>query len=112
MSLSTAELMAVQVLKGDMGASDQINEGHVTIGTVHRITVDKSRIRVAVFMKDPQDPNTVVDVDSVYEAVNRWLSHNPGIPPVLWPNVYPLVLVGVDRIEIFELPPTRQEESA
>jgi hypothetical protein len=102
MPLTTAEMMAVEVLRGDLGAAraladylvENIASGGQEVLPVRSIQVDRKRVRVVLFVNpdaflDESPPNR----EGLQSAVDRWLE-----------GVEPLALVGIDRIEIYELP--------
>lgn len=102
MSLSVAEQMAVAVLKGDMDAArmladklvDDIQNGVNELLPVKQIKTSVKNIRVAVYFPVTVDGHQVgVDLDNTREAVREWLEEGG-----------PLVLLGADRIELYELP--------
>lgn len=103
--MTDAELMAVAVLKGDYKAAlllaDEVTETvardpELRIPPVHRVTVtDRSRLRVVVYASQPPDGGEpILDTDSLINGIEDWLT-----------NGGPLMLYGIDRLELFELPP-------
>ncbi len=112
--LSTAEAMAVAVLRGDMEQTRLLAD-HVLLDCygggrqskrivphVRKITTDVSRLRAIVYLKD--GPHRQYDeirrVNEVWRQVwARWLAD----------TTQPLVVSGVDRVEIYELPPLEDE---
>lgn len=104
MNLSTYEVMALEVLKGNLSAAralaDRLVEDEalgVFLPPVNRITCHASKLRVAVYFPALIDGREfIVDADSMSGQIEDWLSplHEPA----------PLMLVGAERIELYELP--------
>lgn len=103
MALTTEEEMALAVLRGDHGAAaalaDKLIEDRASgtqIPEVKRITcTDPDRIRVVVYYDESVlTGNNRPDIPNTLKAVDQWL--HKGVP---------LLLVGVSRIELYELPP-------
>lgn len=97
--LTTAQLLAISVLQGDETALrplldeliEQGKEGGVRLPPVNKITVTKDRLRVIIYVGSD---DVEIDRASLDQAVKNWLSGK-----AQW-----LGLVGVDRVEIYELP--------
>lgn len=101
--MTTAEAMAVAVLKGDLTAAralaEHLTEEYATgwpVLPVHKITCSPDRIRVAVFLREGTD-EAAVDWEMLRTSIRSWVSHDvdPGDA---------LVLLRVERIELYELP--------
>lgn len=99
--MTTAEAMAVAVLKGDMVAAraladllqEQYNTGAKEIPPIKHLKVDRSRLR-AVFFADPDLGQGVgFDMTALQIAYDNWLAGRE-----------PLGLVGVSRVEFYEMP--------
>lgn len=105
MDLSTAEVMALEVLRSkgrDMlvarALADKVQEEcsqGIHLAPVHKITtVDRNKIRVVVFFgKEVLRGEVEIDIPAAVRAVHNWLDSGG-----------PLMLVGVDKIELYELP--------
>jgi hypothetical protein len=99
--MSTAERMAVAVLKGDYDAArmlatlliDEYQEGAMFLPHVQRLKVSVDRVRCILYARN--EPDIEIDSQDRLNAVFReWLS---GERPVLG-------LVGVKRVELYDLP--------
>jgi hypothetical protein len=103
--------MAVAVLKGDLIAAhaladllmDEYSEGAKEILPVRRISMDVSHVRAIVYVRNfpPAVPTLEIDGAGIKRAVREWLQ-GPTCPEG---DPGPLVLINVDRVELFELPP-------
>jgi hypothetical protein len=95
--LSAAEHMAVAVLRGDLTAAraladclvNDYGEGGREIPPLRRVTANRDRVRVILYLKDGVE----VDMPASTRAVAAWLSGDG-----------PLFAAGVDRVELFEVP--------
>ncbi len=105
--MTTAELLALAVLKGDDAAIwpliDQLLETKgdtrtgLSIPPLKTFRVDAGQLR-AIFYIDPQLEhlgNVVVDRNSLRGCYTRWLSDKG--------KDEPLILQGVDKVEFYEL---------
>jgi hypothetical protein len=107
MALTDMEMMAVAVLKGDMGAAAALADevvGRLRDGTYippirkgHIEDVDN--LRFFVFMKDLQ-VDEEVDMESIRNSLLQWVNGGE--------DLNALVLQGVDRIEVYEIRPKSQ----
>jgi hypothetical protein len=101
-NLTTAELLALAVLRGDRDAAlplaDAVLEAHGGtsrgLPPVKRITAERSKLRVLAYVNDTAYPPNQDDMASWREAINAWLAGERD----------PLFLTGVDRVELYELP--------
>lgn len=98
--MTTAEHMAMAVLQGDMTAAraladmllEDIDKG-VLIPHTKKITSDINKVRVVVFFPCQIDGIDVeIDQDGLRDAIENWITGGG-----------PLVLVGADRLELYEL---------
>lgn len=108
--MTTAELMALAVLKGDLDAAAQLadlllenrNETSRQLPPVTRLTADAGGLRVIAYVA----AGAVVMAAGIEEAVRRWLAGQE----------LALILSGIDRVELYEIPeakfgvPMTQEE--
>ncbi len=100
--LTTAENMALAVLRGDMIAARQLADyllesysgGAVEVPAVKKVTCERDRLRVVVYLKEGNSPESDEEYHAAQQFVNHWLANENN----------PLILNGVDRIELFELP--------
>src|SRR5688572_4784577 len=99
--LSTAERMAIAVLKGDLDAArllatlliDEYQEGAVPLPPVQRLKVSIDRVRCILYVQN--EPDIEPDSQDRLNAVFReWMSGERLV----------LGLVGVERVELYELP--------
>jgi hypothetical protein len=102
--VTTAEVMALAVLKGDLTAARALAEslmedyeanGH-ELPPVTKITAPIEKVRVAVYLSsDETDQRLIPDeLQAVRENVLNWLRGDANI----------LIMTGIDRIELYELP--------
>jgi hypothetical protein len=102
MDSKLAEQMAIAVLKGDISAaqaladllSEQVNTTKCQIPPVHRLTTSVDKLRVVIYVKDDVAVHSE-DRDHIVVTTGQWLSGKSNAP---------LLLQGIDRIELFELP--------
>lgn len=99
--MTTLELIAVEVLRGNMAAArgmlDLLTEEEsngIRLPPVKHIKVDVAKIRVVLFFSDAAvlHGDIQVDIPVMIQAVNNWLEKGG-----------PLLLYGVDRIELYEM---------
>lgn len=98
--MTTAEAMALAVLKGDIIAArqladvllEQYSQGHFEVPPLKIIT-DHSRVRVVLYLKDNFQAVDVIELSTI---IRDWLSPNNTNSPAL-------SLIGVDRMEIYEV---------
>lgn len=102
MALSVAEEMAIEVLKGNMATAkaladklcEEVNQG-IHLPPVSRIdTVDVRNLRCVVYYSLEVAREALIDTVATKQAIENWLT-NPGTH---------LILVGVERIELYVLP--------
>lgn len=94
-----AERMAVAILKGDWAAaraaadllSETCSDGAVRVPPVRRLSVDAARVRVVLYVNESCSVGPE-GYELLSRHVNDWLSAGR-----------PLVLVGIDRVEVYEL---------
>ncbi len=101
--MTTAEAMAVAVLKGDMVAAralaDHLCEtawrGAVELPPVRSIVADTERLRVIVYPKDGVQMLAETELVRFREQTKRWIDgeYNRIVVPF-----------GIDRIELYEFP--------
>lgn len=99
--MSTAEQLALAVLKGDNGAMEMLLDSLLqdrksTAGIltpIHKITVDRKRLRVVAYVSESLGADVLLDRDHITSSVAAWLD---GITSVL-------ILQGFSRIELYEL---------
>ncbi len=103
--MTTAESMAVAVLKGDLVAARALADllmeeyqGGAKEIPVHKrkLTVNKKHIRAAVFLK--QQVDTLENINHIRNNISDWLSRKPKESHVIVCNAM------IDRIELYELP--------
>ncbi len=107
--MTTVEMLAVAVLKGDQTAAralfdalaDEYVSGAREVLPVHKLTVSRNRIRVAIFVDD-ESPLSVEQLQSIRNGVSKWLDGGE------WSTV---VLQSIDRIEVYELPDSEKVTS-
>lgn len=101
MNLTTAQEMAVEVLLGNVAAAraladklvTEVMEGAVQVMPTRRVTVEENRVRVVLYVREDQN-EAVVDMPRCLEDVENWIRHGG-----------PLVLTGIERMDVYELPP-------
>jgi hypothetical protein len=101
--MTTAEQMALEVLKGDSVAAkaladlllENVAHGEIPVLTVKTLSIsDPSRLRVVLYFKEGEE-HSYERIIQLERYVREWLgSGHLGV----------LSLQGVDRIEIYELP--------
>ncbi len=98
--MTTAENMALAVLRGDLAAARALcdvlmeSETYATkpIPPVRHVKVDRGRLRVLVTIPLDAGSSVHFNRDEIHEAVNRWLNGDEN-----------LILVGC-HLELFEMP--------
>lgn len=101
MNLSTAEQMALAVLKGDAAAAlaladhllNETQAGGELRVPVRKLTVPLDRVRVVLVAREGVEFGGL-DADGTREAVENWLFRGR-----------PLTAVGIERVELYEMPP-------
>lgn len=104
--LSTAEQLALAVLRGDADAAlalaDEVQQTMAgTAGRlrplagheVRRVTVERHRLRFLIFLKDNVEPPDPGVRENVARELEAWLTEQN----------HPLMVNGVERIEIYQL---------
>lgn len=95
--MTTAELMAIEVLKGNMVAAraladmlcEEVQHTPILPSKIVKCAFDK--IRAAAYF--PAKVSYEVDVPATVQAIEGWLEHGTVI-----------TVVGCERIELFEMP--------
>lgn len=101
--------MALEVLRGNMTAAKAIADwlfvthaNALITPPVQRLSVSVDRVKVVLFMDDRvASEEWLLDEEGTRKAVKNWLADT---------SHKPLILVGVERIEVYEL--TVAEEKA
>lgn len=104
MSLSTEELLAMAVLKGDLASAfplcDLLLEKHsskgITVAPLKHVKVGMDNTRMLVYLSDPNVDMDVEHLDNLREGLRSWLRGK---------LEGPIFLYGIDRIELYEIVP-------
>jgi hypothetical protein len=96
--LTTAQALALAVLRGDTEAigplvdhlADTMQYSPKQMPPVRQVTCDRDRLRGIFYVSDPR---AVVDTVGLTNAYHEWLLYGE-----------PMVLTGIDRVELYELP--------
>lgn len=95
--MTTAEAMAVAVLKGDLAAAraladhllEEYGRGAEDLVPVRKVVADADKIRVALFFPAEAE----LDYDQTYHAVDNWVTRG-----------HHLLLRGCERMDVYEFP--------
>lgn len=98
--MTTAQRMAIAVLLGDDEAALpladllQETEGGEQVLPSRKVTCSRDRLRCLVYIEDNTPGLSEEDVQRVQREVTNWLDQGQ----------LPLLLSGIDRIDLFEMP--------
>lgn len=100
--MTTAELMALAVLRGDLDAArgladhlmNDLEGTKVHLPAVKKFPMDLSKLRFVFYADTGCSGNVQINRQSLLQGVEEWLRGDTQV----------LGLIGVERMEVYELP--------